>query len=403
MHGWEDCAVDVWGPRTGKTTTRVVPAVLEAPGAVVVTSNKADVVDATIGPRAERGPVTVFDPQGVVSDQAPGFWFDPLAYVTDEARAAELADVFAAAARDRDARPDAFFDVKAQKVIAALLLATAKDGRTIDHAYHWVTDPREVEPVELLRRHGHDLMARSLESEIAAPEKQRGGIFGTAEKSLAFLTSRDTLAWVTPGPGRVRLDVHELVRGTGTLYSLSKEGKGNAGALVAALTVSVTDAAEQLARQSGGRLQTPLVVALDEAANVCRWAELPNLYSHFGSRGIVLLTFLQSWSQGAEVWGRDGMRKLWSAATVKVVGPGVDEVAFLEDVSRLIGDYDRATTSASYGRGHQGRGRDSRSISTQRDRILSVADLSAMPRGRGVVLAAGAHPVLTKFTPWWAR
>ena len=43
-------------------------------------------------------------------------------------------------------------------------------------------------------------------------------------------------------------------------------------------------------------------------------------YSHYGSRGICMMTILQSWSQGVEVWGRDGMRKLWSAANVKVYG-----------------------------------------------------------------------------------
>ena len=61
---------------------------------------------------------------------------------------------------------------------------------------------------------------------------------------------------------------------------------------------------------------------LDEAANVCRWKELPNLYSHYGSRGIVLMTILQSWSQGVDVWGQSGMRKLWSAANVAVYGGG---------------------------------------------------------------------------------
>lgn len=48
------------------------------------------------------------------------------------------------------------------------------------------------------------------------------------------------------------------------------------------------------ARSSGGRLGTPLLGVLDEAANVCRWRELPNLYSLYGSRGIVLMTILQS-------------------------------------------------------------------------------------------------------------
>ena len=62
---WEDMHIDIWGPRTGKTTSRAVPAILDAPGAVVVTSNKRDVVDATRDPRADKGPVWVFDPQGI--------------------------------------------------------------------------------------------------------------------------------------------------------------------------------------------------------------------------------------------------------------------------------------------------------------------------------------------------
>src|SRR5690606_16335899 len=44
---YEDLHLDIWGPRTGKSTSRVIPAVMEAVGAVVATSNKRDVVDAT--------------------------------------------------------------------------------------------------------------------------------------------------------------------------------------------------------------------------------------------------------------------------------------------------------------------------------------------------------------------
>jgi len=76
-----------------------------------------------------------------------------------------------------------------------------------------------------------------------------------------------------------------------------------------------------------------MVAVLDEAANVCRWPELPNLYPHYGSRGSCITTILQSWSQGVEVWGRDGMRKLWSAANVKVDGGRVSDVEFLSKLS----------------------------------------------------------------------
>lgn len=132
-----------------------------------------------------------------------------------------------------------------------------------------------------------------------------------------------------------------------------------------------------------------------EAANVCRWRDLPNLCSHYGSRGIVLMTILQSWSQGVEVWGEAGMRKLWSAANIKVDGGGVSEVAFLDDLSRMIRDYDRQASSVSYGRGQ-------RTVSHQlhRERILDLADLAAMPKGLAVVLASGARPTLIRTQPW---
>lgn len=393
--GWEDTATDIAGPRTGKTTSRVIPAILEAPGAVVTTSNKRDAVDATRGPRSAVGPVWVFDPQQLI-DEPASWWWNPLRYVTDEAKAAALADVFSAAVTDPQARTDAFFDPKGQKVVAALLLAAATAGRTIDQAYLWVAEPRDDEPVILLREAGYDLMSASLAGEINAPDKQRGGVYGTAEKVLAFLTNRRAMEWVTPGDERREFIPEEFVSGTGTLYSLSKEGNGSQGALVAALTVAVTDAAEELAKRSpGGRLAVPMVAVLDEAANVCRWPELPNLYSHYGSRGICPMTFLQSWSQGVEVWGRSGMSKLWSASTVKVYGGGVSEVDFLTDLAHLIGDYERETTSSSHAKGGR-----SVTYATQRERILDVSDLASLPRGRAIVLAAGAAPVLARTLPW---
>ncbi|MET4224603.1 type IV secretory system conjugative DNA transfer family protein [Oerskovia enterophila] len=395
---WEDMHLDIWGPRTGKTTSRAVPAILDAPGAVLVTSNKRDVVDATRDVRAGRGPVWVFDPQGIALEE-PTWWWNPLSYVTDEVKAAKLAEHFAAGSRDPGARTDAYFDPAGQDLLAGLLLAAALDSRPITDVYTWLTRPTDETAADILREHGFALTSDQVAGVVAAPDKQRGGIFGTAQQMASCLTNRAVSRWVTPQGAidtRTQLSPAEFVRDGGTLYSLSKEGKGTAGPLVTALTVALVEAAEeQAARSAGGRLAVPLVGVLDEAANVCRWRELPNLYSHYGSRGIVLMTILQSWSQGTEVWGEAGMKKLWSASNVKVYGGGVSEAAFLEDLSRMIGDYDRQGSSVSYGRGH-------RTVSQQlhRERILDVADLAAMPKGRAVVLASGSRPTLIRTQPW---
>ena len=395
---WEDLQIDVWGPRTGKTTSRAVPAILEAPGAVLVTSNKRDIVDATRDVRATAGPVWVFDPQGIALEE-PSWWWNPLSYVTDEVRAARMAEHFAAGSRDPGARTDAYFDPAGQDLLAGLLLAAALDRRPITDVYTWLTRPTDETAVDILREHDFRLTADQVAGVVSAPEKQRGGIYGTAQQMAACLTNRAVARWVTPQSApdqRPHFDPETFVRAGGTLYSLSKEGRGTAGPLVTALTVAVVEAAEELATRSpGGRLSTPLLGVLDEAANVCRWRELPNLYSHYGSRGIVLMTILQSWSQGVQVWGDSGMKKLWSAANIKVYGGGVSEGAFLEDLSRMIGDYDRQASSVSNARGQ-------RTVSQQlhRERILDVADLAALPKGRAVVFASGSRPTLIRTQPW---
>ncbi len=80
-------------------------------------------------------------------------------------------------------------------------------------------------------------------------------------------------------------------------------------------------AAERRAERLRGQLDPPVVLPLDEAANICRIADLPELYSHLSSGGIVPGTMLQSYEQGVTVWGERAMAALRSAATKKIIGP----------------------------------------------------------------------------------
>jgi type IV secretory pathway TraG/TraD family ATPase VirD4 len=240
-------------------------------------------------------------------------------------------------------------------------------------------------------------------------EKLRDSVYQTAEKMATCLKNSAIHPWVNPASGSVDAEGNaiydprpqfapaEFVTGTGTLYSLSKEGTGTAGPLVTALTAATIEAAEELAANSrGGRLQTPLLGILDEAANVCRWTDLPDLYSHFGSRGIPIMSVFQSWSQGIAVFGREGMRKLWSASNVKLYAGGVSETDFLGEMSELVGTYDRETSSVSYNKGVR-----STSTSLKRERILEVQELADLPRGRAVMFSSGCRATLVKTVPWY--
>ncbi len=111
---------------------------------------------------------------------------------------------------------------------------------------------------------------------------------------------------------------------------------------------------------------------------------------------MIPLTILQSHAQGVGVWGETGMRALMGAATVKLVGSGIDDASFAEDLSRLIGDHDVTTVSIN-----TGDGRTSRSRSVRQQRILPAAAIRALPKGQALVWLTGAKVALVTTLPWY--
>ena len=73
-HGWRQAepqhSVLVLGPpRSGKTSSLIIPNILCANGAVVATSTKPDVLDATAAARSRVGNCHLFDPTDSVPDR----------------------------------------------------------------------------------------------------------------------------------------------------------------------------------------------------------------------------------------------------------------------------------------------------------------------------------------------
>jgi type IV secretory pathway TraG/TraD family ATPase VirD4 len=392
---WEDVALAVFAPRAGKTTSLAVPGILEAPGPVVATSNKADLWAATAGIRSsDDRTVWTFDPQQITHG-TQGWWWNPLAGLTTVEQAHRLAGHFIQEIRS-DSHTD-FWTSAAHDLLTSLVLAAASDDRSLSDVYEWLNDPVGT-PEALLTTHGHPSVAAALAGRRNGAPETRDGIYETARTAAQCLRDASIMNWVTP-PGRqmAGFDPDAFAVSTDALYLLSKDGAGAAAPLVAALTDRVLRSAVLAAERRGGRLDPPMVVMLDEAANICRIADLPDLYSHLGSRGVVPVTILQSYRQGVRVWGEAGMDALWSAATVKLIGPGIDDPKFAADVSRLVGDHDVPTRSVSRGNGSR-----STSTSMRREPILPPERLRELPRGQALLLATGVRPAIVRLTPWYA-
>lgn len=390
---WEWVQIWLMGPRAGKTTSVCVPQILETKGPVVATSNKRDLVDMTRGPRARTGVVWVHDVQGIIGEE-PTWWWNPLSFVTSMERAEMLADIFVSSATSAGATQDAYFESDGRRLLSMMFYAASVGERPITDVFAWAQDPEDKTPRDLLLEHGQEAVASSLAKIQQLTPKQRDGVYGTMRPWVNVLSYDRVVPWVrdTGQLGRAEFDPQRFATSTDTLYLISKEGAGSTRAIAGALAVAVlTEAEEIAARQPGGRLSPPMTGVLDEVANVVRWRQLPDVYSHYGSRGIVLSSFFQGWDQGLEAFGEKGMKKLWSAANIRVAGSGLSDSSFLPFLSQLIGDHDvtRRTTSTQ---------KSGRSVSTaiQRERLMDVNDLAALPRGRAVLSTSGLPPALVE-------
>ncbi|MCX4758779.1 TraM recognition domain-containing protein [Kitasatospora purpeofusca] len=393
---WEDVAVAIMAPRSGKTTSLAVPSILSAPGPAMITSNKAakDAFTVTVEARAEVGRVWVMDPQQIAhTEQA--MWWDPLADANDLPGARRLAQHFVTAAVDEGEQGD-FWSTAAANTLTALFLAAGADGRPITDVLAWLAQPADRTPIDILKSNQLSAIAAQLQGTVSGAVETRDGIYETARQYASCLLDPKIAAWVTPNSELPEFKPADFVTRTDTLYLLSKDGGGSASALIAAAADSVMRTAVVQAERDGGRLDPPLLCILDEAANVCKIGDLPDLYSHLGSRGVIPITILQSYRQGQRVWGEVGMDALWSAATIKLVGSGIDDADFADKLSRLVGEHDVETVSRSTS--ESGR---STSVSMRQERILPADQIRALAKGTGLLFATGIKPALLHLRPWY--
>ncbi|MFF3208394.1 type IV secretory system conjugative DNA transfer family protein [Streptomyces sp. NPDC002962] len=387
----EDTYVAIMAPRAGKSTALAIPVAEEAPGALLLTSNKADVYAATVASRSRLGTTWVLDTQGVAQVER-AMWWDIIAQAETLEGAERLAGHFVGQITSEQADP--FWSQAAQDLLVGLFRAAWWDGGTARDVMTWLADPNEKAPLRILYNH-EPVLAEQVESGIQIAEETQSGIYQNARTAVSALRDEKVLAWVTPDEHNPRFDPEHFATSTDTLYLLSKKG-GPAAAIVAALADAVFTAAAEAGERAGGRLPEPMRAVLDEAANICKIADLPDLYSHLGSRGITPFVILQSYRQGVKAWGEVGMDSMWSAATKKLIGVGIDDPKFAGDISTLVGAH--FVDRGSYSKSKDGY---SHSVSEQREQVMDAADIRAMRKGTALLMATGLPVAQIALRPWY--
>lgn len=92
------------------------------------------------------------------------------------------------------------------------------------------------------------------------------------------------------------------------------------------------------------------------------------------------------------------MDSMWSAATKKLIGVGLDDAKFAQDVSTLTGAH--YVNRGSYSKSKEGY---SHSYSEQREQVLDPAEIRAMRKGSALLLATGMPVAQISLRPWYAE
>jgi type IV secretion system protein VirD4 len=396
----EDSYLILGPPRSGKGVHLVIPHALDAPGALLVTSTRPDTLHATQHVRAGRGPLLAFDPQELAPD-APRLRWSPTRGCDDPLIAINRARALSAGASlTKGTTSDGeYWQQMTAAVLRGYLHAAALTGRPVRDVLSWASRPGDPTPVRILRSETGAApgWAEELAAQAAADPRQRDSVWSGVRRAVDSLADPRVLVACSPD-SNAGFEPAAFLRNHGTLHLLGTTGAQlSVAPLITALLEDILDTARTLAAACDhGRLDPPLLLLLDEAANIAPIPSLPNLLADGGGTGITTVTVLQSLAQARARWGDAGADAMWDAATTKIVLGGLAHADDLQRISRLAGDIDLPHVTHSHGNGGP-----SRSTTTRRLPALPLERIRCLPVGQALVLARRCPPVEVQLTPWW--
>lgn len=382
----EDVTMRVGGPRTGKSGSLACHA-LDAPGALIVTTSRTDLLDATRDVRASRGRIDVFNPTGLGRLESTVRW-SPLARCWDLGTAQRrAADLIPASSGEAER-----WDTQARGLLAVLMHAAALSAGTMRTVLDWVSPADVITRDQVLAALQASPSSRALSAEIRS-------IYGTNERTLTSITATllPAIRWLTDetaarvGDAALTdpdfLDVEGLVSGgTDSLYLIGREGPCRP--LIGALTAEVAHQVRMTAAASpGGRLDPPMTALLDEAPLTCGPVPLHDWTADMGGRGLTLHIAAQSLAQIRDVWGLDRAAAILGNTAALLVFGGLKSSEDLERLSTLCGT-----------RLVQLDPDDRRPIP-----VMTPAEISELPPGTALLIRNALRPLVGQAPMIWDR
>jgi type IV secretion system protein VirD4 len=393
------------GPaQSGKSTGLIVPAILEwaGPGALDVDQSRRRPRHPQ--PRARTvGEVFIFDPTGCTGLQHTPWSPIAAAHTWEGARrtAANLLGVAdQGAGRSAD---DSFWKPAGARYLAPLLLAAAHGG---------ARDGRRP----ALGRHQRRRRARPSCSNACPVRRCQAGRLealrsvwkaDTGFRSSLMQTIATGLdAWHEPAiaaatVGESQISAQRLLAGTNTLYLIAPaHEQRRLRGLFTALVADITAGAFERSAQTGRPIDPPLLLALDEAANIAPLPNLDEIASTGPGQGVQLLTILQNISQASDRWGKDRAETIIANHRARLFCSGIGDRATLDYLRQTLGDeeIDRISTHRQ-----SPLATGSRTYSSEFRAIAAPHRVRQADTNTALLIYGRLQPAWVNLRPWYAN
>lgn len=376
----EDSLVVIGPTRSGKSRNVAIRRVRCAPGSVVATSTKNDLLLACRHTTTARGTVSVYDPtrsmEGHDLDGLNLLRWDPVLGCEDPEVAIRRGSAWASAQPMGNVKNGDWFNKRAADLLTRLLHAAALDGRPITDVARWAQTLTDPVPVDILEAHGRrewadylrDLAGSRAGETVDAVKMAVGGV-------LAPLASPKIVATLTPSRAE-HFDVEAFIADTNSVFLIAPDrGNSTVAPVFTMLIDEILHAASvRSQRLPGSFLWPPLTAVLDECANIAPLPDLDGYLSDSGGRGIEITPMFQSRDQIKKRWGPDAAGAIWKAATMHLVLPNMKDLDLAKEMEAFAGM--RKVTRRSHS---TGRGGSSTSTSTEKEPNLPISEIPQIP------------------------
>jgi type IV secretory pathway TraG/TraD family ATPase VirD4 len=290
-----------------------------------------------------------------------------------------------------------FWTAKASDYLRCLFHAAALAGGDMRLVARWAL--ANAEPAEsILDRAGADQWAAELAELRSEAQKTAATIKMVLSRALGFMTDPALARCVLPVGEAGGVDIEAFLRDCGTLYLIAESEYDDSpiAPLFAAMAGEVHYTAAQAGQaMPGGRLDPPLLMALDEIVQTCP-VPLPTWLADSGGKGIQLIAVAHGEAQLRTRWGKDGAQVVLDTCGVKVWLPGITDTATLRMASELCGQAAFTERVRFLGRGGE-RGEQRRIWHD----VMAPDMVRQLPIGHALVIRGSHAPVITRVGVAW--